>query len=324
MERFWEGTGLLHQMRGEWFDAVSCCVTFTRGSIATRRPWGSLLGSGYTKLLGFPWLESHLFGTISGRRRKPWWIPENPKGFPWFSCRFLHLSLVWAVRIRRCHCVTAGTKTPWSSDTPSCALSWAHALSTSCWPSLMLLMLTVVRSDESLSWKCFRRDWRRDRSDVRIQKYCRGDAICSADLFLAAFRWRLWFLRDHWCLTCKEPVEFIWLRFVDLEDFQLACCKAVIVYINRCQSNSASADGHVFNIYSQTLSTTHTHKVRIYNMPDPTKYKKATLAHCKLEQQQLTTYSCTTLTKAVHAMSINVEHLTHEEYVHASAESREL
>eukprot|EP00435_Cladocopium_sp_Y103_P026482 s2911_g6.t1 len=36
MERFWEGTGLLHQMRGEWFDAVSCCVTFTRGSIATR------------------------------------------------------------------------------------------------------------------------------------------------------------------------------------------------------------------------------------------------------------------------------------------------
>lgn len=72
MERFWEGTGLLHQMRGEWFDAVSCCVTFTRGSIATRRPWGSLLGSGYTKLLGFPWLESHLFGTISGRRRKPW------------------------------------------------------------------------------------------------------------------------------------------------------------------------------------------------------------------------------------------------------------
>ena len=59
-------------------------------------------------------------------------------------------------------------------------------------------------------------------------------------------------------------------------------------------------------------------------MPDPTKYKKATLAHCKLEQQQLTTYSCTTLTKAVHAMSINVEHLTHEEYVHANAESREL
>ena len=27
MARFWEGTGLLHQMRGEWFDAVSCCVT---------------------------------------------------------------------------------------------------------------------------------------------------------------------------------------------------------------------------------------------------------------------------------------------------------
>lgn len=31
MERFWEGTGLLHQMRGEWFDSVSCCVTFSRG-----------------------------------------------------------------------------------------------------------------------------------------------------------------------------------------------------------------------------------------------------------------------------------------------------
>mmetsp|Transcript_65256 Transcript_65256/g.169542 ORF Transcript_65256/g.169542 Transcript_65256/m.169542 type:complete len:607 (+) Transcript_65256:98-1918(+) len=32
--RFWEGTGLLHQMKGEWFDTISNCVTF---SIATRR-----------------------------------------------------------------------------------------------------------------------------------------------------------------------------------------------------------------------------------------------------------------------------------------------
>eukprot|EP00927_Polykrikos_kofoidii_P060029 TRINITY_DN55106_c0_g1_i1.p1 TRINITY_DN55106_c0_g1~~TRINITY_DN55106_c0_g1_i1.p1 ORF type:complete len:620 (-),score=117.49 TRINITY_DN55106_c0_g1_i1:9-1868(-) len=32
MARFWEGTGLLHQMRGEWFDSVSCCVTFSRGA----------------------------------------------------------------------------------------------------------------------------------------------------------------------------------------------------------------------------------------------------------------------------------------------------
>ncbi|CAE8616260.1 unnamed protein product [Polarella glacialis] len=29
LARFWEGTGLLHQMRGEWFDTVSNCVTFT-------------------------------------------------------------------------------------------------------------------------------------------------------------------------------------------------------------------------------------------------------------------------------------------------------
>mmetsp|Transcript_35598 Transcript_35598/g.83222 ORF Transcript_35598/g.83222 Transcript_35598/m.83222 type:complete len:480 (-) Transcript_35598:172-1611(-) len=36
MNRFWEGTGLLHQMRGEWFDSVSCCVTFTRGALATK------------------------------------------------------------------------------------------------------------------------------------------------------------------------------------------------------------------------------------------------------------------------------------------------
>mmetsp|Transcript_3459 Transcript_3459/g.8617 ORF Transcript_3459/g.8617 Transcript_3459/m.8617 type:complete len:534 (+) Transcript_3459:105-1706(+) len=36
MARFWEGTGLLHQMRGEWFDSVSCCVTFTRGALATK------------------------------------------------------------------------------------------------------------------------------------------------------------------------------------------------------------------------------------------------------------------------------------------------
>mmetsp|Transcript_82161 Transcript_82161/g.232908 ORF Transcript_82161/g.232908 Transcript_82161/m.232908 type:complete len:397 (-) Transcript_82161:128-1318(-) len=29
ISRFWEGTGLLHQMRGEWFDTVSNCVTFS-------------------------------------------------------------------------------------------------------------------------------------------------------------------------------------------------------------------------------------------------------------------------------------------------------
>lgn len=29
LARFWEGTGLLHQMKGEWFDTVSNCVTFT-------------------------------------------------------------------------------------------------------------------------------------------------------------------------------------------------------------------------------------------------------------------------------------------------------
>eukprot|EP00928_Gymnodinium_smaydae_P091199 TRINITY_DN7490_c0_g1_i1.p1 TRINITY_DN7490_c0_g1~~TRINITY_DN7490_c0_g1_i1.p1 ORF type:complete len:459 (+),score=54.37 TRINITY_DN7490_c0_g1_i1:288-1664(+) len=34
MGRFWEGTGLLHQMRGEWFDSISCCVTF---SMAARK-----------------------------------------------------------------------------------------------------------------------------------------------------------------------------------------------------------------------------------------------------------------------------------------------
>lgn len=33
LSRFWEGTGLLHQMRGEWFDTVSNCITF---SIAAR------------------------------------------------------------------------------------------------------------------------------------------------------------------------------------------------------------------------------------------------------------------------------------------------
>lgn len=36
MARFWEGTGLLHQMRGEWFDSVSCCVTFTRAGVKDR------------------------------------------------------------------------------------------------------------------------------------------------------------------------------------------------------------------------------------------------------------------------------------------------
>lgn len=36
MARFWEGTGLLHQMRGEWFDSISCCVTFSRAALPTR------------------------------------------------------------------------------------------------------------------------------------------------------------------------------------------------------------------------------------------------------------------------------------------------
>jgi len=33
--RFWEGTSLLHAMRGEWFDSASCLVTFTVGAKAT-------------------------------------------------------------------------------------------------------------------------------------------------------------------------------------------------------------------------------------------------------------------------------------------------
>jgi len=32
--RFWEGTGLLHQMRGEWFDAVSCLMAFSRQAMS--------------------------------------------------------------------------------------------------------------------------------------------------------------------------------------------------------------------------------------------------------------------------------------------------
>lgn len=36
LSRFWEGTSLLHQMRGEWFDAVSCLVTFSRGAVETK------------------------------------------------------------------------------------------------------------------------------------------------------------------------------------------------------------------------------------------------------------------------------------------------
>mmetsp|Transcript_26328 Transcript_26328/g.71547 ORF Transcript_26328/g.71547 Transcript_26328/m.71547 type:complete len:455 (-) Transcript_26328:91-1455(-) len=34
--RFWEGTSLLHQMRGEWFDAVSCLVSFSNGALEAR------------------------------------------------------------------------------------------------------------------------------------------------------------------------------------------------------------------------------------------------------------------------------------------------
>mmetsp|Transcript_26940 Transcript_26940/g.48693 ORF Transcript_26940/g.48693 Transcript_26940/m.48693 type:complete len:465 (-) Transcript_26940:87-1481(-) len=34
--RFWEGTTLLHQMRGEWYDSVSCLVAFSHLSLRTR------------------------------------------------------------------------------------------------------------------------------------------------------------------------------------------------------------------------------------------------------------------------------------------------
>eukprot|EP00747_Dinoflagellata_sp_TGD_P183780 gnl/TRDRNA2_/TRDRNA2_38922_c0_seq1.p1 gnl/TRDRNA2_/TRDRNA2_38922_c0~~gnl/TRDRNA2_/TRDRNA2_38922_c0_seq1.p1 ORF type:complete len:583 (+),score=117.09 gnl/TRDRNA2_/TRDRNA2_38922_c0_seq1:89-1837(+) len=36
LSRFWEGTGLLHMMRGEWFDTVSNCVTFSISAKATK------------------------------------------------------------------------------------------------------------------------------------------------------------------------------------------------------------------------------------------------------------------------------------------------
>eukprot|EP00927_Polykrikos_kofoidii_P082790 TRINITY_DN8325_c0_g5_i1.p1 TRINITY_DN8325_c0_g5~~TRINITY_DN8325_c0_g5_i1.p1 ORF type:complete len:775 (+),score=179.78 TRINITY_DN8325_c0_g5_i1:121-2445(+) len=34
--RFWEGTSLLHQMRGEWFESVACLVTFSRQAKSTK------------------------------------------------------------------------------------------------------------------------------------------------------------------------------------------------------------------------------------------------------------------------------------------------
>jgi predicted membrane chloride channel (bestrophin family) len=36
LARFWEGTGLLHQMRGEWFDTVSNCVSFSISAKKTK------------------------------------------------------------------------------------------------------------------------------------------------------------------------------------------------------------------------------------------------------------------------------------------------
>mmetsp|Transcript_29680 Transcript_29680/g.95132 ORF Transcript_29680/g.95132 Transcript_29680/m.95132 type:complete len:82 (+) Transcript_29680:336-581(+) len=36
LSRFWDGTGLLHMMRGEWYDSVSCLVAFSRSAKATR------------------------------------------------------------------------------------------------------------------------------------------------------------------------------------------------------------------------------------------------------------------------------------------------
>lgn len=34
--RFWEGTTLLHQMRGEWYDTISCLCNFSRGAMASK------------------------------------------------------------------------------------------------------------------------------------------------------------------------------------------------------------------------------------------------------------------------------------------------
>lgn len=36
LQRFWEGTTLMHQMRGEWFDSVSCLISFSRAAKATK------------------------------------------------------------------------------------------------------------------------------------------------------------------------------------------------------------------------------------------------------------------------------------------------
>mmetsp|Transcript_28752 Transcript_28752/g.82284 ORF Transcript_28752/g.82284 Transcript_28752/m.82284 type:complete len:456 (-) Transcript_28752:250-1617(-) len=36
LSRFWEGTSLLHQMRGEWFDSVSCLVTFAMPAVDSK------------------------------------------------------------------------------------------------------------------------------------------------------------------------------------------------------------------------------------------------------------------------------------------------
>ncbi|CAK9090091.1 unnamed protein product [Durusdinium trenchii] len=36
LQRFWEGTTLMHQMRGEWFDSVSCLISFSRAARDTK------------------------------------------------------------------------------------------------------------------------------------------------------------------------------------------------------------------------------------------------------------------------------------------------
>lgn len=36
LQRFWEGTTLMHQMRGEWFDSVSCLISFSRAAKQTK------------------------------------------------------------------------------------------------------------------------------------------------------------------------------------------------------------------------------------------------------------------------------------------------
>jgi len=64
--RFWEGTSLLHQMRGEWFDAASCLVSFSRDGKVHKGKGEEVIEFRHTLIRLFSLMHGTALDEISG------------------------------------------------------------------------------------------------------------------------------------------------------------------------------------------------------------------------------------------------------------------